>query len=48
MGLLMSLLMDIYKEKNAISWSKGDVNAFSKGQNNNKMCGFDEYDIFTV
>ena len=37
--------MGIKKEKNAISWSKGDINEFSKGKNNNKMCDFVEYDI---
>ena len=26
---------------------KGDINKFSNGENNNKMCDFDEYDIFT-
>ena len=36
------------KGENAISWSKGDINEFSKGVNYNKMCDFDEYDIFTV
>ena len=34
--------------KTAISLSKGDINEFNKGENNNKMCDFDEYDIFTV
>ena len=48
MGLLTSSLMGILKEKNAITWSKGDINEFSKGENNNKICNFDEYDIFTV
>ena len=28
--------------------SKGQINEFSKGENNTKMCNFDEYDIFTV
>ena len=33
------------KGENAIiSWSKGDINDFSKEENNNKMCDFDEYD----
>ena len=39
--------MGIWKEKNAISLSKGDINEFTKGVNYNKMCDFDEYDIFT-
>ena len=47
MGLLTSSLMGIQKGENAISLSKGDINEFSKGENN-KMCDFDEYDIFTV
>ena len=26
---------------------KSNIKEFSKGENNNKMCDFDEYDIFT-
>ena len=40
--------MDMLKEKNALSWSKGDINEFSKGENNNKIYDFDKYDIFRV
>ena len=49
MDLLTWLLMDIWKEKNAIiSWSKGNINDFIKGENNNKMYDFNECDIFTL
>ena len=34
--------------ENAITWSKSDINEFSTGENNDKICNFDEYDIFTV
>ena len=47
-GFAASSLMGILKEKNAISWSKGDINEFSKGENDNKMCDFDEHDIVKV
>ena len=31
-----------------MSVNKGDINVFSKGEYNNKMRDFDEYDIITV
>ena len=47
-SLVNSSLVNSLKEINAISWSKGDINNIIKRGNNNKMCEFDEYDIFTA
>ena len=48
MGLLTSSLMGILKEKKALTGSKGDINEFSKWENNNKMYDFDKYGIFRM